>query len=109
MENENHEHSTEIINELFATLSKKWTLLIIYEMFHHDKMRFKDYQENLPKINTRTLSMRLVELEELGFIHKDSSQKASKIIYYSLSQKAKDLFDTFMALGKWSQKWDGEK
>lgn len=100
-----HAHNTDAIGDLFKILSKKWVLIIIYEMFHHDKMRFKDFEKNLPLINSRTLSQRLVELEEQGFIYKDTSQAASKIIYYTLTEKAKDLYNTFAALGQWSQKW----
>ncbi len=109
MENNNHTHNTQTINELFKTLSKKWTLVIIYEMFHHDMMRFKDFEKQLPDINSRTLTNRLKELEEDGFIIRDTSLKASKIINYKLSTKAKDLFDSFMALGMWAQKWDTTK
>ena len=103
---ENHEHNTTAIHDLFKLLSKKWALIIIYEMFHHEKMRFKEFESNLPQINSRTLTQRLKELEEAGFIHKDTSQASAKVIYYSLTAKSKDLYDTFIALGTWSQKWD---
>ena len=106
MEHNNHTHSTQVINSLFKTLSKKWTLLIIYEMFHHDSMRFKDFEYKLPSINSGILASRLKELEHEGFILRDDSLKTSKIISYKLTNKAKDLYESFMALGMWAQKWE---
>ena len=100
-----HYHNTEAINYLFSILSKKWTLQIIYAMFHQEQMRFKDFEQSLPQLNTRTLTQRLNELESEGFIIKTTNPDKPKLAHYDLSEKSIDLMDTFMALGAWSNKW----
>lgn len=105
MNNEAHEHDTEPLDKLFHTLSKKWVLKIIYAMFHQENMRFLDFEKAIPTINTKTLSQRLSDLEKEGFISREVSNTKPIQISYNLTEKSKDLLDTFMALGAWSNKW----
>ncbi|MCB1177803.1 MAG: helix-turn-helix transcriptional regulator [Leptospiraceae bacterium] len=102
---ENHKHNPEEVLKLFSFLSKKYTLAILYEAFHYENIRFGQLEESLPGISSRTLSIRLTELEENRFIDRNVSKTKPVIISYSLTKKARDLQDVFFALGKWTLKW----
>ena len=105
MNTENHDHDTKPLDKLFLILSKKWTLKIIYAMFHQKDMRFSDFEKVLANINTKTLSQRLTDLEKEEFITRTVSDSKPIQIKYNLTDKSLDLQDAFMALGVWSNKW----
>lgn len=107
---EGHEnHNPEDVIQLFAFLSKKYNLAILYEAFHHESVRFGQLEVGIKGISTRTLSLRLTELEENGFLKRNISREKPVVISYSLTEKAKDLGDVFMELAKWSMKWSSGK
>ena len=62
------------VNQTVKYLTKKWTLLIILELYKgktHTR-RFGELKDSLPGISSKVLSARLKELEEEGLIKKDT-------------------------------------
>ena len=56
------------IGEVSTLLQGKWTIDILYMIFFLNKPFFNDLRNNLPEINSRTLTTRLFSLEEKGII-----------------------------------------
>lgn len=60
------------VNLTVRYLTKKWTLLIILELFKGDNYtrRFSELKDRLPEITAKVLSERLQELEAEGIVSK---------------------------------------
>ena len=70
------------------------------------KLRFSDFQEILPEINSRMLSERLGELEQEGLVERKVLETKPISIEYSITDKGKDLRKVFKGFCDWAKKWD---
>ena len=57
------------VDKTLNLINKKWSIQIIRDMFF-GKKRFKEFQEDKPKLSNKVLSNCLKELEENGLIEK---------------------------------------
>ena len=57
------------VDKILHLINKKWSIQIIRDMFF-GKKRFKEFQEDKPKLSNKVLSNCLKELEENGLIEK---------------------------------------
>lgn len=76
-----------IIESFLKVISKKWMLQIIYDLFFNKKY-FNEFKENKPDLDNKTLSLRLKELQEYGFVEKRINENRSE---YYLTNKGKSL------------------
>lgn len=89
-------------------ISKKWTLLIILELFRGDKekKRYSEIKRSIPKITPRVLSERLKELEDENVIIKEIDYSEIPIkTFYSLTESGRDLVQVVQSIKKWGLKW----
>jgi DNA-binding HxlR family transcriptional regulator len=89
------------IKEVMDFLGQKWTLIILYNLNKVDVMRFNELSDSLG-ISPRTLTKRLVELEEKGLINKKRFNTIPPRVDYSLTTKGKGLVKSFDHLNKWA-------
>jgi DNA-binding HxlR family transcriptional regulator len=82
-------------------IGRKWTLHLIRDMFQ-GKMRFSEFLKSNPKLSTKSLALRLRELEKMGFIEKIIKQKTPLLIEYHLTEKGKALGATIRELAIFS-------
>jgi DNA-binding HxlR family transcriptional regulator len=88
-------------------IGKKWTLLILFELYKGEKIkRHSDLKKALPNITPKILSTRLKELEHEGLIKKriDTTEFPIKT-FYSLTPPGKDFFKVIQEIKQWSLKW----
>jgi DNA-binding HxlR family transcriptional regulator len=88
-------------------IGKKWTLLILFELYKGNEIkRHSDIKKALPKITPKILSTRLKELENQGLIKKriDTTKFPIKT-FYSLTPSGKDFFKVIHEIKNWSLKW----
>ena len=87
-------------------IAKKWTLLILIELYRGgDKKRFNELKNSLKNITPKILSNRLKELEEQGLIeNKIIASSIPVISEYYLTTKGKELIDIIKTLKIWSIK-----
>ncbi|MFX0080069.1 MAG: winged helix-turn-helix transcriptional regulator [Candidatus Hermodarchaeota archaeon] len=71
-------------------IGRKWTLHIIRDLFQ-GKTRFSDFLKANPKLSTKSLAIRLRELEKMGLIEKTIKHKTPLLIEYQLTEKGKAL------------------
>lgn len=86
-----------------AILGDKWTPLLLRCFMNEPTLRFCHLQDLTNGINPRTLSARLVSLEQDGIIiktNKDSTNRCE----YSLTQKGRDLMPILRDMQRWGEK-----
>lgn len=79
-------------------LSDTWTMLILRDLLAGGR-RYGELEKSLVGISTRTLSLKLKELEHQGLIKKDGDY------IYTLTEKGKGLRIVENAMRKYGQKY----
>ncbi len=96
------------VNLTVKYLTKKWTLLIILEIFkgENSTRRFSELKDHLPGITPKILSERLQELEAEGIVLKmvDASTVPVKS-EYTLTESGLELLDVIRGIKFWALKW----
>jgi len=89
-------------------IGKKWTLLILLELYRggFKKKRYSQIKKNLPNITPKILSARLKELEKEELVKKkiDSSIFPIKC-EYALTGSGREFIDIIKEIKQWSLKW----
>lgn len=87
------------IEVTLGIIGKKWTVLIIRELFQ-GKKRFSEIASSLP-ISSKLLTDRLKELEEHGIIHRTLYPEIPPRVEYTLTESGKTLSSVLDALRGW--------
>jgi DNA-binding HxlR family transcriptional regulator len=85
-------------------IGNKWTALILRDLFSGPK-RFCELETSVGKINPRTLSQRLDNLEAHGIIHKRSYAEVPPRTEYTLTKKGHDLLPILRQMATWGTKY----
>lgn len=85
-------------------LGDKWTPQLLRQFLNHEVVRFCQLQDYVGGINPRTLSARLVKLEEQGIIDKLKHQSSSRCDYV-LTEKGKALLPILRDMQAWSSRY----
>ena len=85
-------------------IGAKWTSLILKELYSGPK-RFFEFEEAIPKLNPRTLSQRLDDLESHGIVTKKRFNEVPPRIEYSLTEKGQDLIPVLRSMATWGNKY----
>lgn len=88
----------------FQMLGKKWNGLIISVLCENDQLRFRDLAHAITKCSDRVLVERLKELEEAGIVAR-YEKEACNSVFYSLTDKGRDLLPVMDEIHRWSDKW----
>lgn len=88
-------------------ISKKWTLLILLELYKtKGTKRYSELKHSLLDITPKILSSRLRELEHQGLITKHIITDGFPIkCEYTLTESGKDFIRIIKDIKKWSLKW----
>jgi len=88
-------------------ISKKWTLLILLELYKtQGKKRYSELKQSLLDITPKILSIRLRELEKQGLITKHIDTNGFPIkCEYTLTDSGKDFIRIIKDIKKWSLQW----
>ncbi len=97
--------ATEIGSVDAATniIGDKWTPRLLRFFLTENTVRFCQLQDMTGDINPRTLSARLVKLEQEGIIVKRPTSPAR--CEYELTQKGRDLLPVLSQMDSWSSKY----
>ena len=77
------------INNSLKIFQQKFALNIIRNMMLLKQSKFSQFLGSIEGINTKTLSIRLKELEEYGLIERKVAQQRPLKVEYSLTKKGK--------------------
>ena len=87
------------IEVTLGIIGKKWTVLIIRELFD-GKKRFSEISASLP-ISSKLLTDRLKELEEHGIILRTIYPEIPPRVEYTLTESGRSLSTVLSALREW--------
>lgn len=88
-------------------IGKRWTLLIILELYKGEKTkRYSQIRKNLEGITSKVLSSRLKELEKEKLISKKVDAKEFPVkCEYSLTKSGRDFIRIIQDMKRWALKW----
>lgn len=99
-------------------MGKRRTLELLYFLLRHDRIRFNELHKTMNtekaeklkhigtgRISSRTLSIRLRELEKLGIVERKRYAETPPRVEYSLTEKGRELKLPLSILYWWSLKW----
>ena len=90
-------------------IGKKFTCHIIRNMILLKQKKFNEFLRSIEGINTKTLSLRLQEMESEGLIERKIIDKRSLRVEYSLTEKGKSLEPILVQMAKFTLKWESKK
>ncbi len=97
------------INNSLKIFQQKFALNIIRNMMLLKQTKFSQFLGSIERINTKTLSIRLNELEEYGLIDRKVTQQRPLQIEYSLTKKGNALNSVLAHLAEFSLQYEPEK
>jgi DNA-binding HxlR family transcriptional regulator len=88
-------------------ISKKWTLLILLELYKtQGTKRYSELKNSLLDITPKILSSRLRELEQQGLITKTIDTSGFPVkCKYTLTESGKEFIRIIKDIKKWSLQW----
>lgn len=96
------------LSDFFAELSRKYSLELICVIGHHEPARFTTIEEHFPSASTSTISNRLGNLAELGFVTREQYDEIPPRVEYSLTESGDELCERLLPVLEWIEGLDGE-
>ena len=94
------------IDNSINILGKKYALHIMRNMTLLKQSRFNQFLKSIEGINTKTLSMRLKEMERFGLINRRILSRHPIEVEYSLTDKGRSLEPLLVFLANYSMKFE---
>jgi DNA-binding HxlR family transcriptional regulator len=106
MENDSNHICLCPLEGIINIIAKKWAILIISIIGHHEKIRFTDIAQRLEGISPKTLTDVLKDLQKENLIHRESFSEIPPRVEYSLTEDGKQLCEAVLPLIRWAEKRD---
>jgi DNA-binding HxlR family transcriptional regulator len=106
MENNSNHICLCPLEGIINIIAKKWAILIISIIGHHEKIRFNDIMQRLDGISPKTLADVLKDLQKENLIHRESFSEIPPRVEYSLTEDGKQLCEAVLPLIQWAEKRD---
>ncbi|MFQ6012591.1 MAG: winged helix-turn-helix transcriptional regulator [Thermoplasmata archaeon] len=74
-------------SRIIGAITKKWTVPIVYLLYRTGQLRFSRFRELLMGISSRTLSLRLKDLEGRGWVKREVVKDRPPRVLYSLTER----------------------
>ncbi|MDE1844127.1 MAG: winged helix-turn-helix transcriptional regulator [Thaumarchaeota archaeon] len=93
-------------SKLRKIITKRGTLEILIPLCCTTKpVRYKQFKQAMKGISSRTLSIRLKELEKSGVLDRLSYNEIPPRVEYKLTSKGQELVESMIDLLQWMKKW----
>lgn len=92
----------ECVESATKILGDKWTPVLLRAIHNSEQVRFCQLQDSVGGINPRTLTARLVSLEEQGIITRCAGDSTRRECY-KLSQKGEALMPILRSMAEWGK------
>ncbi len=106
MENHSDHFCLCPLEGIINIIAKKWAILIISIIGHHEKIRFSDIQQRLDGISPKTLADVLKDLQKENLIHRESFPEIPPRVEYSLTGDGEKLCEAVLPLIQWAEERD---
>jgi DNA-binding HxlR family transcriptional regulator len=94
-------HMSCPIEQTFRIVGKKWTVVILRELFFGAD-KFGKIKSGVGRINPKVLSNRLKELEDSDMIKRNVTPGRPVVIEYSLTEKGRNILPLLFSAAKYS-------
>lgn len=84
-------------------LGDRWSAIILWTLAERPR-RFGELERSVPGINTRTLTLRLQQLERAGLVTRHTFKEFPPRTEYTLTAKGAELQPVFAAIMAWAHK-----
>ena len=92
--------------KLRSLITKRGTLEILIPLCcTTDPVRHKQFRHALKGFSTRTLSIRLKELEKGGILERHRYNEIPPRVEYTLTTKGQELVESVVSILQWMRKW----
>ena len=96
--------------KLRSLITKRGTLEILIPLCcTTDPVRHKEFRHALKGFSTRTLSIRLKELEKGGILERHRYNEIPPRVEYTLTTKGQELVESVVSILQWMRKWTAKK
>ena len=95
------------VQKTLKIIGSKWTVMILRELCHGTK-RFGELTQNLPTISSKTLSIRLKELEQNQIVYRQVYPTIPPKVEYSLTKKGASLRTIIQSMHHWGEIYSKE-
>jgi DNA-binding HxlR family transcriptional regulator len=96
--------------KLRTLITKRGTLEILIPLCcTTNPVRHKQFRQALKGFSTRTLSIRLKELEKNGIMERQRYNEIPPRVEYRLTAKGQELVESVVGILQWMRKWDNRK
>ena len=96
--------------KLRTLITKRGTLEILIPLCcTTNPVRHKQFRQALKGFSTRTLSIRLKELEKSGILERHRYNEIPPRVEYTLTIKGQELVESVVSLVQWMRKWSNSK
>jgi DNA-binding HxlR family transcriptional regulator len=106
MENDSNHFCLCPLEGIINIIAKKWAILVISIIGHHDKIRFNDIMQRLDGISPKTLADVLKDLRKENLIHREAFPEIPPRVEYSLTDDGKKLCGAVLPLIRWAEERD---
>jgi DNA-binding HxlR family transcriptional regulator len=91
-------------------ITKRGTLEILIPLCcTTNPVRHKQFRQALKGFSTRTLSIRLKELEKSGILERQRYNEIPSRVEYTLTAKGQELVESVVGILQWMRKWGNRK
>ena len=97
------------INNSLKIFQQKFALNIIRNIMLLKQTKFNQFLGSIEGINTKTLSIRLKELEEYGLIKRNVTQERPLKVEYTLTEKGNAINSILAQMAEFSFQYEPEK
>lgn len=94
------------MNGLLTTLTKPWTLHILWTLTHNGETRFGALRRSIDGISARMLTERLRGLEKAGFVYRKCTDTVPPQVSYGVTERMQDITKVLDDLHTLAQKWN---
>jgi len=93
-------------SELRKIITKRGTLEILIPLCcSTDPVRYSTFRKSMKGFSSKTLTIRLKELEKNGILNRQSFNEIPPRVEYRLTPKGQELVESIINLLQWMRKW----
>ncbi len=93
-------------SSLRALITKRGTLEILLPLCcSTDSVRYLKFKKTMKGFSSKTLAIRLKELERNGILHRQAFNEIPPRVEYQLTPKGQELTESILDLLQWMRKW----
>jgi len=97
------DYAAEGVEAALTILEGRWKMIIIFQLFAKDILRFSELERAIPAVSQKMLIQQLRELEKDGIVQRTVYPEVPPKVEYQLTDLGQELCPALDALLKWAE------